>query len=301
MAAPASFANRTVIVTGAAGSIGRPLSIALAKAGANLVVNDLGGSPTGDGASVTAATALANEIRTLGYTNVVEDFHSVTEGAKIVAAAVEAFGSIDVIINNAGIIRYATFEECEIDDFRKTLEVNALGPISLIKAAWDLFKLQKYGRVVNFTSDSIFGAADMSPYIVSKGAVIGATKALAAEGAVHGIQVNAVGPTSFSRMAGGTIEDVDQRNMFQVAFPGEGNVPMILALAHESNTFNGEVFTLGGSCVGRLALGTVKGVSGVMTMEDCVDKREAIKAANVPVYFPSSIWDLMAWKGQQYS
>lgn len=128
------FSRPTVIVTGAGGSMGRPLALAFANAGANVVVNDVGSSVSGEGSSGTVVEDVVKEILGLGL-SAVGDTNSVTEGEKIIESAIRAFGRLDVLINNAGIIQYGSMEEQTPAVFRKIFEVNTLGPISLIHAA----------------------------------------------------------------------------------------------------------------------------------------------------------------------
>lgn len=127
------FSRRTVIVTGAGGSMGRPLALAFAKAGANVVVNDVGSSVSGEGSSGTVVEDVVKEILGLGL-SAVGDTNSVTDGEKIIESAIRAFGRVDVLINNAGIIQYGSMEEQTPAVFRKIFEVSTLGPISLIHA-----------------------------------------------------------------------------------------------------------------------------------------------------------------------
>jgi NAD(P)-dependent dehydrogenase (short-subunit alcohol dehydrogenase family) len=292
IAQPGSFANRTIIVTGGAGVIGRPLCLAFAAAGGNVVVNDLGGNADGGGKSSEAADSVVKEIRALGGKSIA-NYDSVTDGEKIVAAAIEAFGRVDVIVNNAGIIRYKMVRDQTVDDFRSLLEVNTLGAISLTLAAWPHFQKQRYGRAINFTSDSVFGMPSSASYIVSKSALIGATKAFALEGADFGTTVNAVAPVAYSRMAGETIPDEAQREAFKNTYSGTGNAPMILALAHESNDITGKIFSLGAFNVNELVLGFKAGTNEARTMEDCFKKRDVILGVGKPVHEAANLMELM--------
>jgi len=296
-AQPDSFKGRTVIVTGGAGSIGRPLSIALAKAGANVLVNDKGGSVTGEGSSPTPAAEVVEEIKALGGSAVADGHDVATESEAIVAAAIAAFGRLDVVINNAGIIRYNAVGKQTLADFRAILEVNTIGTVGMMLAAWPLFVEQGYGRIVNFSSDSTFGAPSAAPYVVSKAAVTGATRTFALEGEPFGIKVNAVQPTSASRMAGDTIADPVQREAFRQTYLGEGNLPIILALAHESFTENGQIFSTGAYAINHIVQGFKKGVSGLKTMEECLEAKEEILGNDSSeVVVPHDVFDFIAKK-----
>jgi len=139
-----------------------------------------------------------------------------------------------------------------------------------------------------------FGMADAAPYVVSKSAIIGGTKAFALEGAEYGILVNAVAPVAYSRMAGETIADTAQRGTFKATYQGEANVPMILALAHESNDMTGEIFSLGAFAAGRMVLGFKQGVTEALTMEECLERKQEMLGTGKDVVMPSNIYDYLA-------
>ncbi|RFU33185.1 hypothetical protein B7463_g3199, partial [Scytalidium lignicola] len=292
-----SFAKRTVIVTGGAGALGRAISIAFAKVGANVVVNDLGGSPYGQGNSKLLSEELVHDIRKMGF-SAVADSNSVTEGKKIIDTAIDKFGRIDVLINTAAITHYAPIEDLTPDVFRKILEVNAIGPMSLIHHAWPHFKKQKYGRVVNFTSDSIFGMRNASAYVLSKGALVGVNKTLALEGAPYGITVNCAAPCAFSKLGSDFIKDLrkEQQEEYQQKYTGESNVPMILALSHENNDITGKIFSLGAYSIGRMALGTVSGPQNIRTVEECFNTKESILGEERKVFEPDSVEEFLGFK-----
>jgi NAD(P)-dependent dehydrogenase (short-subunit alcohol dehydrogenase family) len=289
--APAgSFANRTVIVTGGAGSIGRPLCLAFAQAGANVVVNDLGGSITGHGNSPDPASSVVDEIKATGG-SAIADTHSVTDAKAIIDTALAAFGRIDIIVNNAGITRYGLLDTQTPENFKDVFEVNAAAPMALLHYAWPYFQKQSYGRVVNFASDSLFGMPNSMPYVVSRGATFGATRSLALEGASHGIVINAVSPTSYSRMMEPMMQDLPEahREATKQSYPGEANVPMILALAHEDCKISGQVFSIGSYGISRVVFGTTSEVRGLKTMEDVQERlpellekeREQVEPMNI--------------------
>jgi NAD(P)-dependent dehydrogenase (short-subunit alcohol dehydrogenase family) len=293
IAQPRTFTNRVVIVTGGGGTIGRPLCLAFAAAGAMVVVNDLGGHSEGGGKSKKFADTVVNEITAAGG-KAVADYNSVENGDKIVATAIEKFGHIDVVVNNAGIIRYKPVEEHTVEDFRDLLEINTLGSVSLILAAWPHFQKQVYGRIINSTSDSVFGMPNSASYIVSKAALIGVTKAFALEGAEFGINVNAVAPVAYSRMAGETIPDEAQREGFKAMYSGEGNVPMVLALSHESSKITNRIFGLGAFSVTELVLGFKPGFTEARTMESCLENRDEILGIGKEVQEANNLSELMA-------
>jgi NAD(P)-dependent dehydrogenase (short-subunit alcohol dehydrogenase family) len=199
-AAENSFYNRTNLVTGGAGTLGRPLCIALARAGANVIVNDLGSSPHHQTASASTqhnlAEELAAEIKSSGFSAIASTHDVVDSAADIVNLAITTFGKIDAIINCVRIHPYFPFEDQGKEICQKVFGTNVLGPMQVVRAAWPHFKAQKYGRVVFCTSASVFGMENSAAYIASKGALLGLTKSLAFEGNEHRILSNAIAPAA---------------------------------------------------------------------------------------------------------
>jgi len=300
MASPAfaakdAFKDRTVLVTGGGGSIGRAVCLAFAGSGANLVVNDLPGR--GNDPTDAPAQRVVKEITSLGG-DAIAVTDSVLEGEKIVAAAIERFGRIDIIVNCAGAERTKSFEDHTMEDFRQVIEINTLGTVSPILAAWPTFKKQKYGRVINIISDTLFGTTHLTSYIAAKGGVFAGTRALAVEGAEHGILINAIAPIAASPMAFKHLEGLDPvtreayAKYLREKFPPESNVPMVLALAHESNTITGESFSVGAWSVSRIVFGFQDGIVNARTMEDCQTRKEEILGhQGKEVKIPSSMED----------
>lgn len=291
-----AFRGRTVIVTGGAGSFGRILCWAFAKAGANVVVNDLGGSFTGQGSSSEPAESLAKELRTQGF-SAIADTHDILDGQRIVDAALQAFGRVDVLINNAGIQNYGAFEELSSDSVRQVIEVNAIGPALLCHAIWPLFKNQGYGRIVNITSASILGMAPaFTPYVTSKAALVGLTKSLAAEVRQLDkidIKVNAVAPIAYSRMTAQKSQELS--DAFNKAYPAAGNVAVILALALEGCSVSGEIFNTGGYKVNRLAYGILPGIQHASSAEELLTQQDALLGTGRSLVEQSSTESMMQW------
>jgi NAD(P)-dependent dehydrogenase (short-subunit alcohol dehydrogenase family) len=271
---PKSLLDRVVIVTGGAGTIGRAICHACAAAGAKVVVNDLGSSTSGTGASGGPAEEVAESIRTRGFP-AIADTHSVLEADKIVDTALEAFGRVDVVINNAGVVTYERLQDLETENLRHTLEVNTLGPMLLCHRVWPLFLAQNYGRVVNITSALVFGFPLATPYSVSKAGLIGLTKGLAAEAAGYNIRVNAVAPTAPSRMTTGGIKEEERQN-FEKEYPLEGNLAIILALILESHDFNGEIFATASYKVNRIVFGVTPGLCNVQSGMAILNEKERL-------------------------
>jgi NAD(P)-dependent dehydrogenase (short-subunit alcohol dehydrogenase family) len=225
------FKGRVAIVTGAGGGLGRQHALALARRGARVVVHDLGGARDGSGGSATAAQAVVDEIRAAGGEAManaasVTDFDAVQA---MVQQAVDAWGRVDVLVNNAGILRDKTFAKMEIADFRLVLDVHLMGAVHCSKAVWPHMMAQKYGRIVMTTSSSgLYGNFGQSNYGAAKLALVGLMQTLALEGAKHGIHVNSLAPTAATRMT----EDLMPPEVLRALQP-EAVVPAMLALACE--------------------------------------------------------------------
>ncbi len=200
--------NRVAIVTGAGGGLGRQHALALAKRGAKVVVNDLGGNLDGTGRSLRAADEVVREIREAGG-EAIANGASVTDLAEVeamVAEATERWGSVDILVANAGILRDKTFAKMEIDDFRAVLEVHVMGSVHCAKAVWAGMRERSYGRIV-FTSSSsgLFGSFGQANYSAAKMALVGLMNTLALEGARYNIKVNCLAPTAGTRMLEGLL------------------------------------------------------------------------------------------------
>lgn len=198
-----SFAGRVAIVTGAGGGLGREHALALAKRGAKVVVNDLGGARDGSGSSATAAEAVVAEIEALGG-EAIANAASVTDYAAVeamVAAAMAKWGRIDILVNNAGVLRDKTFAKMELADFRFVMDVHLMGAVNCTKAVWEIMRTQNYGRIVMTTSSSgLYGNFGQSNYGAAKMALVGLMQTLSIEGAKNDIRVNCLAPTAHTRM-----------------------------------------------------------------------------------------------------
>ncbi|KAI9019635.1 peroxisomal hydratase-dehydrogenase-epimerase [Hyaloraphidium curvatum] len=195
-----SFAGQTVIVTGAGGGLGKAYSLFFASRGANVVVNDLGGSFSGQGSSTKAADVVVEEITKAGG-KAVANYDSVEDGDKIVATAMKAFGRVDVLINNAGILRDKSFQRMTDEDWDLIHKVHVRGTYKVTKAAWPIMQAQKYGRIINTASAAgIYGNFGQVNYSAAKLALHGFTLTLAREGAKNNIFANTIAPLAASRM-----------------------------------------------------------------------------------------------------
>ncbi len=225
-----SFEGQVAIVTGAGGGLGREHALALARRGAKVLVNDLGGAVDGSGASVSAAQKVVDEIRAMGG-QAMANGASVTDFAAVqamVQQAVDAWGRVDILVNNAGILRDKSFAKMQMEDFRLVVEVHLMGAANCCKAVWPHMQAQNYGRIVMTTSSSgLYGNFGQSNYGAAKMAQVGLMQTLAIEGAKHNIHVNALAPTAATRMTEGLMPEA-----VLAALKPEAVVPAMLVLAH---------------------------------------------------------------------
>ena len=197
------FSGKVAIVTGAGNGLGRSHALALGARGARLVVNDRGGERDGTGASSVAAATVAQEIVDAGGEAIANgaDVTDFAEVEAMVDAAKTRWGRVDILINNAGILRDKSFAKMSLDDFRLVIEVHLMGTVHCCKAVWETMREQGYGRIVVTTSASgLYGNFGQSNYSAAKMAVVGLMNTLALEGAKYDIRINALAPTAHTRM-----------------------------------------------------------------------------------------------------
>ena len=258
-----SFEARVAVVTGAGRGIGRAHAVMLANRGASVVVNDLGGSKEGLGADTDVASAVVAEIVDGGGTAIADhsDVATAAGARTLIDTALEQFGRLDILINNAGIIRWAGLPEADQDNLASHFAVHVAGSFNTTRAAWPRMVEQGYGRIVMTTSTGVFGLPDNLSYATAKGAVIGLTRSLTTAGAAHGIKVNLIAPAAFTRMAG--------QPAAGVGAPGGGALsaqmspdlvsPMVAFLAHEDCPVSGEIYAAGGGRFARIFIASTQG------------------------------------------
>jgi NAD(P)-dependent dehydrogenase (short-subunit alcohol dehydrogenase family) len=252
------FTGKVAIVTGAGAGLGRIHAIELAKRGAKVVVNDLGGSIDGTGGSSEAAKAVVDEIKKAGG-EAIANGASVSDkvGAEsIVKDAVSAFGTVDILINNAGILRDKSFAKATLEDFEIVLNVHLLGSAYVTKAAWPVMLEKGYGRIVMTTSSSgLYGNFGQSNYGAAKLGLVGFMNTLKLEGAKKNVRVNAIAPIAATRMT----EGLGIPEEFFKKLKPELVTPAVLFLASEDAP-NGAIIEAGAGHYSKVAIMEAKGV-----------------------------------------
>lgn len=259
--------DKVIVVTGAGRGIGRAYAEFLAAEGAKLVVNDTGGDINGLGAAEGLAGEVAAAIVANGGRAVADTHDVVTDGAAVAHRAVEAFGRLDGLVNNAGIVTMGGIDELTPTQIRRMVDVHLMGTINTVRAAWPIMREQGGGRIVNTSSASVFGVGGAPLYPAAKSAIIGLTRALAMDGSALGIKVNAVMPMGYSRMAdtqAGLAEFMKQN------FGADLVAPFVGTLLVDEVPCTGETFAVAGGRAARVFLGTVPGSTKVATIDDCL-------------------------------
>ena len=255
----AGLDGRVVIITGAGGGLGREYALLLASEGARVVVNDLGGARDGSGAGQAMADTVVEEIRQLGGTALANyDNIATNEGAtSLIDAALLEFGTLDGVVNNAGILRDGAFHKMTEENWDAVLKVHLYGGFHVTRAAWPHLREKNFGRIVMATSTSgIFGNFGQANYGAAKLGLVGLINTLAIEGAKHGILANAVAPMAATRMT----TDVAPPELLEKLPPAQV-APVVGYLLSEQCTDSGSVYVVGGGHIQRVAQFQNKGVS----------------------------------------
>jgi len=262
-----SFEGQVAVVTGAGGGLGRAYAIDLAKRGAKVVVNDLGGDPFGQGENRSPAQKVVDEIKEAGG-EAVPNYDSVASydgGFNIVKTAIDNYERLDVVICNAGILRDVAFHNMSEDDWDKIFGVHIKGSFTVLRAAWPVFRQQSYGRVVLTTSSSgIYGQFGQANYAAAKTGMLGLMNVLKQEGAKYNVMVNTVAPVAGTRLT----QTVMPQEMVDKLVP-ELVVPAVVFMASNENHDSGFVIEAGAGNFNRAAI--VKGPGIRPGMDDLKD------------------------------
>jgi NAD(P)-dependent dehydrogenase (short-subunit alcohol dehydrogenase family) len=287
-----NFDGRVVIVTGAGGeapSLGRSHALLLASRGAKVVVNDFGVGPDGRGTLRANAARVAEEIRDQGWA-AVADAHSVAEelsARAVVQTAIDTWGRLDAVINNAGIAHLAEFEAFSNKDIQAQIDVHLMGAIWMCRAAWPHMRRAGYGRIVNTASNGVFGGHHVAIYGAAKGGIFSLSKNLAAEGAALGINVNVLAPGAGTKAMTLHLEDDDFARQIMQSAPPDLVSPAAAYLAHEECKVTGRFFMAAGGSLSEYIFQSTKGYrNAALTLEDVRDNfgkvTDRAGAADVP-------------------
>jgi len=284
------YDGKVAVVTGAGGGLGRAHALLLASRGAKVVVNDLGTSVAGSGTSSKAADAVVEEIRKAGGT-AVANYDSVEDGDKIIKTAIDNFGRIDILINNAGILRDVSFLKMTDNDWDLVYKVHLRGAYKCSKAAWPYMREQNYGRIIMTASAAgLYGNVGQANYSAAKLALVGMGKALAIEGKSRNITCNIIAPIAGSRMT----STVMPEELVKALKP-EFVSPLMAFLVHESCKDSGEIFEVGAGWVGKLRWQRTEGafypIDRDLSVESIRDSWAKIGDFNTNPSYPFTVSD----------
>lgn len=294
--APLNFDDRVAIVTGGGRGLGREYALLLARRGARVVVNDAGVEVSGRNPDPGPAAAVVKEIAGAGGTATanVGDVRQPTTGTLLVEQALDEYGRLDIVVNNAGVIFGAPFPEQSDDALADTIGVHLCGTVRLTRAAWPHLAKAGYGRIVNTTSASVFGLPGLSLYAAVKGGVYSLTRTLALEGASLGIRANCIAPSGWTRMAiqfaGDVLLTPEVWEYAEKSMPPAVNAGVVAFLAHERCTLTGEVLSYSGRRLSRWVLSETEGirVGGTLTPEEVADQLGTISSTTTLHHFERS-------------
>ncbi|BBZ01577.1 short-chain dehydrogenase [Mycolicibacterium chitae] len=284
MSAALRFDDRVAVITGGGRGLGREYALLLADRGAKVVVNDVGGTLTGDGADAGPASAVVGEITEAGGQAVActESVATAEGGQAIIEAALREFGRIDILIHNAGNVRRAPLAQMSYEDFDAVLDVHLRGAFHVVRPAFAAMTEAGYGRIVLTSSiGGLYGNHDVANYGVAKAGIIGLSNVAALEGAASNVVSNVIVPAAVTRMA----EGLDTS-----AYPPMGAelvAPTVGWLAHETCSVTGEIMVALAGRVARAYIGETRGVyRQAWTIEDVAENLAEIRDTADPVIFP---------------
>ena len=278
---PLRFDGRVALVTGAGRGLGEAYARTLAARGAAVVVNDLGRSLDGSAATDSPVHEVVSQIRAAGGQAVADggDVSTPDGGAAIVQTALDAFGRLDIVVNNAGIVAKSDFPDTTLEDLARHIGVHQLGVFNVTRAAWPVLAAQGYGRVVIVVSSALYGIKGVLPYSSAKGGAFGLARGLAQIGAETGVKVNMIAPIALTRMSGTTALTEDELRARREQLAPEKAAEMVAVLAHERCPANGEILVSAGDRVARMFLAETPGVTRPgLTAEDIVEAWDDICA-----------------------
>ena len=294
------FDGRVAIVTGAGRGLGKEYALLLAARGARLVVTSRAASVSGEGSDVSSAEMVAREIRDAGgeAVAVTSDVATPEGGESIVRTALDAYGRVDIVVNNAGVSLDDPFADMTLDTFQAMIDMHLKGAFHVIRPAWTTMREQGYGRVINTSSSAgVWGVALKAHYGAAKTGLLGLTRVLALEGAKYNIKVNVITPTGATRMLAQSLakaqqeaealearqEEASAGSVSAAQLKGLGEMimsrfdpalvaPVVAFLAHEDCPVSGEIYTIGGGQVSRVFIGMTKGYyNPMLSPEDVRD------------------------------
>ncbi len=270
------YDGKVAIITGAGGGLGRQHALMMAKRGALIVVNDLGGSIDGVGSNASAAQIVVDEIKAIGGEAVADQNTVATPegGQAIVQTAIDTYGRVDIVINNAGILRDKAFHNMTPDLLNPVLDVHLKGAFYVTQPAFVHMREQGYGRIISTSSAAgVFGNFGQTNYGAAKMGLVGFTRVLGVEGARFNIKANAIAPLAMTRMT----EDI--LGALKDKLAPELVSPLVAFLAHEECPVSGQLFSVGGGRVAHVFLGETNGYySPTLTPEDVQNNWETITA-----------------------
>jgi NAD(P)-dependent dehydrogenase (short-subunit alcohol dehydrogenase family) len=267
--------GQVAIVTGAGRGMGRAHALRLATEGAKVLVNDYGGDSVGNPGTSAPAEAVAEEIRAAGGVAIADGHDVGTSAEDIVSHAVGALGGLDIVVNNAAIVQLGGFEDLTREQFEQTMRVDFFGLVGVCRAAWPIFKAQQYGRIVNVSSNAVFGVERQTAYAAAKAAVLGFTRCLAWE-CPGGVRVNAIMPKAQTRLSLAGFSDAAA----QAAYLPEKVATFVAALVSPSVPVSGETFVVGAGRAARVVLATVEGATDLSDVDAVLDRFGDVMATN---------------------